>query len=183
MILIKNCIKGIIKRIVPKHGRLYFKLSLINRIGIGLYLINFIFQRIFRKQSELDFMVHFTSTIVLGQNIELHRDLVTLTSFAVSGCCYIQAINGIKLGKNFLFAPGVKIISANHDFFERTKSIKTSPIVIGDNVWLGANVIILPGVRIGNNCIVGAGSVVTKSFEKDNLIIAGNPAKIIGIVK
>lgn len=82
-----------------------------------------------------------------------------------------------------MFAPGVKIISANHDFLERTKFIKTSPIVIGNNVWLSANVIILPGVRIGNNCIVGAGSVVTKSFEEDNLIIAGNPAKIIGIVK
>jgi acetyltransferase-like isoleucine patch superfamily enzyme len=102
-----------------------------------------------------------------------------LASFAISGGCYFQALNGIKLGKNFLFAPGVKLISANHDFSNHNHSIKENPIIIGDNVWLGANVIILPGVELGNNCIVGAGSVVTKSFKKDNLVIAGNPARII----
>jgi acetyltransferase-like isoleucine patch superfamily enzyme len=170
---------NILKKIIPKSSKLYFKLSLINKIGLKLWLINCLFQRIFRRHSRLNFNVNFTSTIS-ESNIELNKDLTTLASFAISGGCYFQAINGIKLGKNFLFAPGVKIISANHDFNEHSKSIRTSPIIIGDNVWLGANVIILPGVRIGNGCVVGAGSVVTKSFEEENLIIAGNPAKIIG---
>jgi acetyltransferase-like isoleucine patch superfamily enzyme len=104
----------------------------------------------------------------------------TLASFAISGGCYFQAINGIHLGKSFLFAPGVKLISANHDMTNNGKYIIGKPIIIGDNVWLGADVIILPEVEIGDNCIVGAGSVVTKSFKKKNLIIAGNPAIIIG---
>lgn len=171
--------KNFIKTLIKKNEKLYFKLSLINKISLKLWLINCLFQRIFRRHSRLDFNVNFTSTIA-ESNIELNEDLTTLGSFAISGGCYFQAINGIKIGKNFLFAPGVKIISANHDFKEHSKSIKTSPIVIGDNVWLGANVVILPGVKIGNGCVIGAGSVVTKTFEEESLIIAGNPAKIIG---
>ncbi|HIE35115.1 MAG TPA: acyltransferase, partial [Campylobacterales bacterium] len=97
------------------------------------------------------------------------------------GHFYFQALNGIKLGKNFLFAPGVKLISSNHDVKDYSKSIAANPIIIGDNVWVGANAIILPGVEIGSNCIVGAGSVVTKSFKEDNLVIVGNPAKIMKV--
>lgn len=170
--------KNILKKIILNNSKLYFKLSLINKISLKLWLINCLFQRIFRRHSKLSFNVNFTSTIS-ETNIELNKDLITLGSFAISGGCYFQAVNGIKLGKNFLFAPGVKIISANHDYNEHSKSIKAEPIIIGDNVWLGANVIILPGVKLGNNCIVGASSVVTKSFEEGNLVIAGNPAKII----
>ena len=59
------------------------------------------------------------------------------------------------------------------------KPIATSPVKIGKHVWIGARAIILKGVSIGDNSIVGAGSVVTKSFSA-NTIIAGNPAKVIG---
>jgi len=171
--------KQILKKIIPNDSQIYFRLLLMDKVGFNLWIINLVFQRIFRRHSKLDFSVNFTSTIS-ETNIELNKDLTTLASFAISGGCYFQAINGIKLGKNFLFAPGVKLISANHDFYEHSKSIKTSSIVIGDNVWLGANVIILPGVKLANGCIVGAGSVVTKSFEEENSIITGNPAKAIG---
>lgn len=105
-------------------------------------------------------------------------DPTTVGSFALSGDCYFQALNGIELGKNFLFAPGVKLISSNHDFADKSLVAKADPIRIGDNVWLGAGAIVLPGVSIGSNVVVGAGSVVTKSFP-DNVVIAGNPARII----
>ncbi|MGV3077913.1 DapH/DapD/GlmU-related protein, partial [Streptococcus pluranimalium] len=53
-----------------------------------------------------------------------------------------------------------------------------APITLGDNVWLAGGVTVLPGVTLGNNVVVGAGSVVTKSFP-DNVVLAGNPAKVI----
>jgi len=142
-------------------------------------ILNIIFQRVFRINGDVSIPVNFTSRVTAYKNIELHKDKNTLLSFAVSGGCYIQAINGIKIGENFLFAPGVKIISANHQVNNLEISEFSDKIIIGNNVWIGANAIILPGVKIGNNCIIGAGSVVTKSFSDDYLVIAGNPAKII----
>ena len=57
-----------------------------------------------------------------------------------------------------------------------------APIKIGKSVWIGFNVVVLPGVEIGDNCIIGAGAVVTKSFA-NNKIITGIPAQISGFIK
>lgn len=80
-----------------------------------------------------------------------------------------------------MFGPKTCIYTISHPFDpqERRKGIGvTEKVIIGDDVWLGGGVTILPGVKPGNNVIVGAGSIVTKSFP-DNVIIAGNPARII----
>lgn len=154
------------------------KYKVFRKIGFKAAFVNFLFQRVFRKGSRNFFGVNFTSNIS-ESGIDYHKDLVTLTSFSVSGNCYFQAINGIVLGKNCLFAPGVKLISADHDFKNLGGFKKTRPIIIGDDVWIGTSVVILPGVQIGNNCVIGAGSVVTKSFCEDGIVIAGNPAKKI----
>ncbi len=163
-----------------KLERLKDKLRLVKRISPPLFLINFLFGRVFRLNSKCPFNIHFTSKAIFPHQISYTNDLVTLTSFAVSGHCYFQALNGIQIGENFLFAPGVKLISANHDFDNRRKSQSGPGILIGKNVWIGANAVILPGVVIGDNCIVGAGSVVTKSFPMADSILGGVPAKIIG---
>lgn len=92
--------------------------------------------------------------------------------------CYIQAINGIEIGKNVRMGPSIKIISANHDILNFDKHIKCKPIKIGDNCWIGANAIILPGVELEDHVIVAAGSVVTKSFTK-NCVIGGVPARVL----
>lgn len=55
-------------------------------------------------------------------------------------------------------------------------------IIIGDNCFIGANSTILPGVSLGENVIVGAGNIVTKTFETNGIVVAGNPAKIVGTV-
>jgi acetyltransferase-like isoleucine patch superfamily enzyme len=141
----------------------------------GQRIINFFFQKMLRINAEVPFMVHFTSTVkktvYLGKNVAPY--------FANCGNCYFSGINKIYIGDNTIFAPGVKVISANHNKEDYSKHIKdTDPVSIGKNCWLGANSIILPGVQLGDNVIVGAGSVVTKSFP-GNVIIAGNPAKII----
>lgn len=169
--------KALLKRFLLKNPGLLLKIRLVRKTTLSLYLINFVFQRIFRRQSKLKFNVNFTSSIS-SNNLSYHADLTTLASFSISGHCYFQSINGIQLGKNCLFAAGVKLISSNHSISDFHQAVASPPIIIGDDCWLGANVIILPGVQIGNGCVIGAGSIVTKSFG-DGLVIAGNPAKIL----
>ncbi len=148
------------------------------RVPFGLLLTNLFYRKVMRINSDVRIPINFTSRVIAFKNIKLSFDSTTVCSFALSGGCYFQALNGIELGDNFLFAPGVKLISSNHDLNDKTKVEKSEPIRIGNNVWLGANVLILPGVQLGSNVVVGAGSVVTKSFPS-NVIIAGNPARII----
>jgi len=177
----KKLLKKILKLIAnfsPYINNMVFNWKLFTRVSFGILIRNFITQRVYRINSEVPFPVHYTSRIIAFNNIKLHKDANTVGSFCVSIGCYIQAINGIEIGENFLFAPGVRIISANHGVNNEYKNENTKPVIIGNNVWLGTNVIILPEVKLGDNVVVGAGSVVTKSFP-DNVIIAGNPAKII----
>lgn len=140
-------------------------------------VITFIFQRIFRINSHCDFQVHFTSQVLHPEKIKMGRRV--RRSFLLSGNCYIQGNNGIEIGDNTIFASGTKIISANHDLENLDNHVKVSPVVIGENCWIATGAVILPSVRLGNNVIVAANSVVTKSFVEDNIIIGGVPAKII----
>ena len=93
---------------------------------------------------------------------------------------YFGGSNGIQIHKSCLLANSVKIISGNHDFksFDN-QSVNEQPIIIEKNCWIGAGAIILPGIHLKESTIIGAGSVVTKSFKEGSIIIAGNPAKII----
>lgn len=144
-------------------------------IPFSKWLVNLIFQRIFRLNSCVPFQVNFTSAVVVGKGIFIGRNV--WKSFALSGGCYVQGGSGIHIGDDTLFAPGVKIISANHDPKNHMAWSESPPVRIGCRCWLGANVVILPGVDLGDDCIVGAGAVVTKSFPNGSIIV-GNPAKI-----
>lgn len=151
--------------------------------SIGLLFANFFFQRLLRINSECHWQVHFTSRVLAPARIVLHGDTYDVeSSFARSGGCYIQALNGIEIGEGTLFGPSVKIISANHSASDYGKWVKDKPIVIGKKCWIGAGAIILPGVRLGNGVVVGAGAVVTKSFPSKT-VIAGNPAKALRKLK
>ena len=84
-----------------------------------------------------------------------------------------------------MIAPNAHFVDSDHgtspeNSFNKQENL-TSPIIIGNNVWIGSRVVILKGVNIGDNTVVSAGSVVTKSFPS-NVIIAGAPAKIIKLL-
>jgi acetyltransferase-like isoleucine patch superfamily enzyme len=119
-------------------------------------------------------MVHFTSTV--SGNITIWKDVVRY--FANCGGCYIQGVNGIEIGNYSIFDLGVKMISANHYKNNFDIHDKGKPIKIGQNCWLRANFVILPEVELGDNVIVAAGSVVSKSLD-NNLIIGGVPVIIL----
>lgn len=87
----------------------------------------------------------------------------------------------VTIGKNVMFAPNVSIYTAGHPVHPDSRNSGYEygiPITIGDNVWMGGSSVVLPGVHIGNNVVIGAGSVVTKDIP-DNVIAAGNPCRVI----
>ena len=92
----------------------------------------------------------------------------------------ISAATSITIGDSCMMASSVYITDADwHGLYDRTDYIgKTSPVCIGNNVWIGDSAIVCKGVRIGDNSIIGAGSVVTRDIP-ENTIAAGNPAVIV----
>ena len=111
-----------------------------------------------------------------GGNIKF--DNSSLNVFQNSGC-YFQGFENITIGKNVWIAQNVGIITANHDLVNPDLHAEGKPVHIGDKCWIGMNAVILPGVVLGENTIVGAGSVVTKSFEQGHCVVVGNPARVI----
>lgn len=110
-----------------------------------------------------------------GSNIEVGDNF-----YCNYGVCILDVCK-IEIGNNCLIGPQVGIYAAAHpqDRKKRVSGLEYGkPIKIGDDCWIGGGAVINPGVVLGDNVIVGSGAVVTKSFPS-NVVIAGNPAKII----
>ncbi len=110
-----------------------------------------------------------------GYNIKLGKNV-----FINFNCCILD-VTEVKMGDNVMLGPNVQIYSATHPLEAKARNSGlefANPISIGNNVWIGGNAVICPGVSIGNNVVIGAGAVVTKDFP-DDVFIGGNPAKII----
>jgi len=142
-------------------------------------VVNWLFQRLLGLNRDSPWSVHFTSRVVMPKQIILGHGVERSLMF--SGGCYLQGGNGIVIGDRTLFAPGVKIISANHGFSGSRQWVPGPPVTIGCDCWIGANAVILPGVSLGDRVIVGAGSVVTHSFES-GVVIGGNPAEVLRVL-
>ena len=96
-------------------------------------------------------------------------------------------IGPVCIGNNVNLAQGITVTALNHNFADTSRrideqGISTNPVVIGDDVWIGANAVILPGVTIGRHVVVAAGAVVTKDVP-DYCVVAGIPAKVIKEVR
>ena len=101
---------------------------------------------------------------------------------SISVDCWVAS--DTVIGDDVMMAPQVTILSNSHNFSRTDISMRAQgappprPVRIGNDVWIGTRVIILPGVRVGNHCILGAGAVVTKDVP-DWAVVGGNPARII----
>lgn len=114
----------------------------------------------------------YTPKVIIGDGVYANRFL--------SICC----ASHVEIGNNTFLGPFVTITDENHGMDPSSsvcfglQTLITKPVIIGSNCWIGEKVTILPGVSIGDDCVVGAGSVVTKSIP-EKCVACGNPARII----
>ena len=186
----KNIIIILIKRIIIKFIFSFSSLFYSKKYLTGIYFSKdtfsigwswffkyFFFQKIIGINRDVPWIV--SPNVLIGnyKNIFFHVD--DLDNFISSGT-YFQGINGkIFIGKGTKIGPNVGLINSNHDKDNLLKNLPGKDIIIGEKCWIGMNSVILPGVILGNETIVGAGSIVTKSFNSPKNTIVGNPARKI----
>jgi len=110
-----------------------------------------------------------------GYNIEVGKEFFANYNFIVLD------VGKVKIGDNFMCGPNVQISTAGHPLHPESRASGYEygiDITIGDNVWIGGNVLVCPGVTIGSNVVIGGGSVVTKDIP-DNMLAYGNPCRVI----
>lgn len=125
------------------------------------------------------FYADYGNNIYFGNNCEVNMN-----------CTFLDD-NRIVIGDNALIAPNVQIYTAFHPTNAAERfgphredgsfafcKTQTAPVIIGDNVWIGGGAILLPGITIGSNTVIGAGSVVTKDIPS-NVVALGNPCRVI----
>ena len=146
---------------------------------LGYYLHEHVFWR--RKiHAAASARIHPTASIRNPQNVYVGEN-----SHINHLCCiWAGGDSCIRLGANLLMGPGVMMFAGNHgmsrDMPMNQQPRKERDIVIGDDVWLGAGVVVTTGVRIADGVVVAAGAVVTKSIETPYSIVGGVPARVIG---
>ena len=162
---INKTIKSIIKQLI---------ISFPNPLGIRI-------RRTFYKKrlshASYDFYIYPNVTIHYPENLSIGKES------GINSNTWINAMGGVKIGHNVLIGPFVIIHSANHRFNKLDICIQKQgwemlSVNIEDDVWIGANAIILPGVTIGKGSVIGAGAVVTRDIPPYSIAV-GVPAKII----
>ncbi len=118
---------------------------------------------------EAPFHCDYGYNIEVGENFFANYNLVILD------------VGKVRIGENAQIAPNVSIYTAGHPIHPESRNSGYEygiAVTIGDNVWIGGNTCIMPGVTIGSNVVIGGGSVVLKDIP-DNVIAAGNPCRVI----
>ena len=181
--MLKKIIKKIITFIVVSFASLFFNRKYLKSIyftgtkGWQWIWRSIFYQKILRINGHIPFPVSHSMSISNYRNIEF--DIDDINNFQMNGC-YFQNFKGkIVIGKGTYIAPNVGIITVNHDINNLDGHEDGADVILGKKCWIGMNAVILPGVKLGDNTVVGAGSIVTSGFPEGNCIIAGNPARKI----
>ncbi len=157
---------------MKKARKLTQKLNSVDRCDFQS--INILVRELFGKADESTFLnppfyCDYGSNIYVGKNCFMNYN------------CTILDNGKVTLGDNCLLAPNVSIYTAGHALHPDSRALGYEygvEVTVGNNVWVGGNTVILPGVHIGDNVVIGAGSVVTKDIP-DWSFAAGNPCKVI----
>ena len=143
------------------------------------HIRNFIYMTVFHTRIDKRAVVYF------GAEIRCHRKLSIGKGSIIGDKAILDARNGLTIGKNVTLSSNVSIYTEQHDHRDpdflciSTTGIKACDVTLEDYVWIGPNVIVLPGVHIGEGAVVGAGAVVTKDIPPYTVNV-GIPAKAVG---
>ena len=144
---------------VRLYGRIYFRAGGDVEVGDGVSLVGTLVP--------IEIVSHEGSHISIGEH--------TFINYGAS----ITAYREVRIGRHCLLGHHLRIIDRNeYGIEQREIAPPAAPVLIEDHVWIGAHVIILPGVRIGRNSAIGAGSVVTRDIPA-NCLAVGNPARVL----
>lgn len=148
----------------------YFLMELIPH-PLRLLFFKILFKNI-GKQCLIDYKTYFRypKKISIGDNVSINRGCEFYASFLVQE-------GYILIGDNVTFSPHVKLFAIGHTYNDFGLEDFAAPITIGNNVWIGANSMILPGVKIGDGAIVGAGSLVLRDIPSGTVSF-GAPSKV-----
>lgn len=137
-------------------GRAELLRRLLGKTGCNIYI-------------EPPFHCDYGWNIEVGENFYANYNLTVLD------------VGKVTIGENVFLAPNVSLYTAGHPLHPDSRNSGYEygiPITIGDNVWIGGNAIVLPGVTIGNNSVIGAGSIVSRDIP-EWVVAAGNPCRVI----
>lgn len=136
--------------------------------------MNEIMRKILKKTGE-NFCIEPSFYCDYGYNIEIGENFYANHNTVILDCAKV------KFGDNVFIGPNCGFYTAAHPLDAETRNTGqeyAKPITVGNNVWIGGNVCVMPGVTIGDNCVIGGGSVVTKDIPSD-VVAVGNPCRVL----
>lgn len=160
-------------RLILPEGRLYVSNHFVAALPI-------VWLRMWFYRKIMGFKMGRDATIFMGSWFYCARGLTLGDNVIINERCRLDTRGGIEIGHDAILAAEVTVLTADHDPLDPSfQNARIRGVAIGPYAFIATKVIILPGVKLGRGCMVGAGSVVTKDVD-DFSIVAGNPARPIG---